>query len=208
MSTFVLNLEFSIEGLNNIFATNSYIAIAKPIETANPNVVWQHFKPFQANTIQFEEEVGLYASHHQSSDTVVITSFTKTPIPAEAGQLYTLENTGNITGPAEGGTPNEYSMKNNYAAQPYMTMGLYQGAVINGMEMQESPISANEVLLNSTISMTPDTTLVIWVESQLATAALVNSITSPTTTIKFSPGTNQLTYRYDEKTGTFVPAEQ
>ncbi len=203
--TFELNLLFTNQDLENIYATNSSVAIAKPVKGADPTIVWQLFKPLQNNTLQFKEELGIYASTTEVQSGATITMLSKTPIPAVQNKLYTFENSGIISGPTDGGYPNSYTLQNDYSNKPYMTVGLYQNAIVNGQAMDNKPISGNSVLFRSTINMESTNSLYLWIESNLHSAAFVDNVTSPMTKVDFSGGKTQISLKYDATSGTFIP---
>jgi hypothetical protein len=201
---FQLQLLFTSEDLQNIYATGSSVAVAKSFGSSKPTVIWQLFKPFQANTFQFAEEYGIYGSYSQPIDGTSIVVNTKSEFPAAQNKLYTLISNGNIVGPSEGGIPSGYALLNEYSFTPIMTIGLFQNAIINGQEVIGNTISANSVLLNSTITMKPSPTLYLWIESEIESNAMLNNVTSPMTKVQFGEGINQISLKYDHSTGTFI----
>ncbi|RBW61926.1 hypothetical protein DS884_02660 [Tenacibaculum sp. E3R01] len=203
--TFQLNFNFTDQDLKHIYETNSNVAIAKPVGGGKPSVAWLILKPFQNNTLEFKEELGIYVSNTEVQTGAKITMLSSTPIPSAQNKLYTLEDNGTISGPSNGGSPNSYALQNNFSNNPYMTVGLYQNAVVNGQVINNNPISGNSVLFRSTITMEPANSLYLWIESNLQTATIVNNVTSPMTKIDFSGGETQISLKYDATSGTFIP---
>jgi hypothetical protein len=89
---------------------------------------------------------------------------------------------------------------------PYMTVGLYQAATVNGQQFDDNAVSAAPVLLNSTAVMTPYTNLYIWIQSQVNGNTVVTNVTSPMTELIFGGGTDKISVAYNSATGTFIPA--
>lgn len=206
MSTFNLKTAFTDEQLRVIYTTGTNIIVAKPTGGGSPNVAWQVFKPMQANTLTWKEEYGIYASTSQVVNGARLNQLSSVPVGAIQNKLYTLESNATISGPASGGAPNSYALENKYAERPFMTVGLFQDANVNGTEISGNAISAVPVLLASTAIMTPFTTVYIWLQSQVKSNTVVTTVTSPMTQLKFGGGVDTISVKYDSTTGRFIPA--
>lgn len=205
MAQFSLETAFTNEQLSILYITGSNVVVAKPTNNTAPNVAWQVFKPMQSNTLSWEEEYGIYASTSKIKNGAKLTQLSSVPVGAAMDKLYTLEPSAVISGPVKGGMPNSFSLVNKYANRPYMTIGLYQDATVDGTEIAGNAISAVPVLLSSTISMTPFTTLYIWLQSQVISNTVVTSVTSPMTKLKFGGDIENISVAYDSASGKFFP---
>ena len=205
---FTLNASFTNDQLNWIYAAGSNVIIAKPsADGSNPNVAWLVFKPLQANTATWQEEYGIYCSTQQIQNGAVLTQLSSVPVPAVENKLYTLQQSGVIAGPSNGGTQDSFSLLNQYGNVPMMTVGLYQDATVNGTNIMNSAVSAAPVLLQSTAVMTPYTTVYIWLQSNIISNTVVTTVTSPMTELKFGGGTDKISVAYDSQSGTFIPSQ-
>lgn len=205
MPQFTLKTAFTNEQLQLIYMTGTNVIIAKPTGGDTPNVAWQVFRPMQANTVKWKEEYGIYASTASVVNGAVLSQLSSTPIGAATNKLYTLEPNAIISGPASGGFPNAYSLTNRFSEKPYMTVGLYQDANVNGTDIAGNALSAAPVLLQSTAVMTPYTTVYIWLQSQVRSNTVVTTVTSPMTELRFGGDITEISVAYDSASGKFLP---
>ncbi|GAB5474200.1 MAG: hypothetical protein Mars2KO_22990 [Maribacter sp.] len=204
MAQYKLDIAFTNQQLENLYQTNSSVIIAKPSEgNATPNVAWQSFKALGANTLTWREEYGIYVSSTELTHGAQLDQLSNTEIGAIMDQVYTMNPSGVITGPASGGVPNSFALLNEYKNKPYMTAGLFQDATVNGTEIIGNATSAAPVLLASTAVMTPYTTIYVWIQSQVVSNTVCTLVTSPMTEFKFGGGTNDIAIAYNSETGLF-----
>jgi len=201
---FALTVTFTSEQLEILKETNSFVAIAKPVVDADPNIIWVQFVPFQSNIIQWIDEYWFFASKTIEQSGINTKIIAKTAKPVVPDKLYTLDEKGIIAGPAEGGAKDQYSLLNNYAPQDYMKMGLQQAASVNDIDENELIISSNPVLFKSTLSERPENTIYIWIESDLKGKTAVNGITSPKTKFVFGDSVLDMTVKYNPAEGNFT----
>ncbi len=206
MADYELKVGFSDEDLKTIYITGTNVIIAKPSMGGTPNVAWQVFRPMQANSLSWEENYGIYASTSEMVNGAQLNQLSSVPIPAAMNKLYTLQSNSLINGPASGGSPNALTLLNKYDQKPYMTVGLYQDANVNGTEIIGNALSAAGVMLNSTAAMTPFTTVYIWLQSQVKSNCVITNVTSPMTQLTFGGGTSNISIKYDASTGHFISA--
>lgn len=206
MANFSLKTAFTDEQLQILYTTGSNVIVAKPSGGSNPNVAWQVFKPLQGNTLSWSEEYGVYASTSQVENGAKLDQLSSVPVGAAMNKLYSLQPDGTITGPASGGAPDSFALLNAYANKPYMTVGLFQDANVNGTDIKGNALSAVPVILQSTAVMTPYTTVYIWLQSQVVSNTVVTTVTSPMTALKFGGGVNDISVAYDSASGKFLPA--
>lgn len=205
MEPYELLVSFTNDQLETLYATGTNVIVAKPSGGTAPNVAWQVFRPLQSNSLSWQENYGIYASTSEVVNGAELTQLSSTGIPAVIEKKYVLEPSGAISGPYSGGSPNAFSMENNYSVKDYVTIGLYQDANVNGTEIIGNALSAAPVLLRSTAVMTPFTTVYIWLQSQVKSNSVVTDVTSPMTQLTFGGGVDQISVAYDSASGTFIP---
>lgn len=205
---FTLKTAFTNDQLALLYATGTNVVVAKPTGGSQPNVAWQVFKPMASNTLKWGEEYGLYASTTAVTNGAVLSQLSSVPVGARDKMLYTLEPNAIITGPVSsgGGSEGTFALNNKFAEKPYMTVGLFQNANVNGTEIIGNALSAAPVLLQSTAFMTPFTTVYIWLQSQVVSNTVVTTVTSPMTKLTYGGGINDISVAYDSASGYFVPA--
>ncbi|MEM9546634.1 MAG: hypothetical protein AAGA77_11720 [Bacteroidota bacterium] len=206
---FKLDIAFTNEQLLAIYASGTNVIVAKPPSSGSdsPNVAWQVIRPLQSNSLTWVEEYGIYTSTTKITDGAKLDQLSAVPLPAVQNKLYTLQPSGVITGPQQGGTANAYSLYNNFGSDPLiMTVGLFQDASVNGTSIIGNAISAAPVLNQSTARMTPYTVVYVWLQSQVVSNSVVTDVTSPMTKVTFGGGENQISLKYDSYSGTFIPA--
>ncbi|SHM41780.1 hypothetical protein SAMN05444266_10820 [Chitinophaga jiangningensis] len=205
MADYSLNVGFTNDQLQVLYATGTNVVVAKPSGSGNPNVAWQVFKPLMANQLSWDEQYGLYASTSSVTNGATLSQMSNVPVGAAMNKLYTLQDSGVISGPASGGQPNAFSLLNTYSSKDYMTVGLYQNANVNGVDILGNAISAVPVLKMSTAVMTPYTTVYIWLQSQVKSNSVVTTVTSPMTQLNYGGGINSISVAYDSDSGKFLP---
>jgi hypothetical protein len=208
MSTFSISTGFTQQDLERFYASGTNVIVAKPTGGSQPNVAWIVFRPLISNSLTWEENYGIYASNVDVQNGATLTQMSATPYPAVASMLYAMQATGAITGPNSGGSPNAYSIINLYNNLPkgYLTMGLYQNANVDGTQIVGNAVSAAAVLYQSTATMTPMTTVYLWLQSQVVSNTVVTTVTSPMTRVTLSGSSPAAALVYNATTGTFIPA--
>lgn len=206
MANYKLDVAFTNDQLSVLYATGSNVIIAKPTGGSSPNVAWQVFKPMQANTLSWGEEYGIYASTSEVVNGATLNQLSNVPVGAAMNKLYTLEPSAVISGPASGGAADSFALENLYSNKPYMTVGLFQDANVNGTDIAGNALSAVPVILASTALMTPYTTVYVWLQSLVISNTVVTLVTSPMTELKFGGGTNDISVAYDSASGKFISA--
>jgi hypothetical protein len=207
MSLFSLKVAFTDRQLEVLYATGTNVVVAKPTGGARPNVAWQVFRPMQGNQLSWGEEYGIYASTSSVTNGAILSQLSSVPVGAATNKLYTLEPSARITGPASGGSDGAYTLLNKYGEKEYMTVGLYQDATVNGTDIIGNALSAAPVLLASTASMTPYTTVYIWLQSAVVSNTVVTNVTSPMTMLKFGGAVTDIAVSYDSASGKFLSVQ-
>ncbi len=204
MANYELKVAFTNDQLTTLYATGTNVIVAKPTGGSTPNVAWQVFKPLQGNALSWTEEYGIYASTSEVVNGATLNQLSSVPVGAAMAKLYTMEDSGAISGPASGGMANAFALENKYSNKDYMTVGLYQDANVNGTDIAGNALSAVPVILRSTAFMTPYTTVYIWLQSQVVSNTVVTLVTSPMTELKFGGGLNDISVAYDSASGLFI----
>lgn len=208
MSVFSISTGFNQTDLERFYASGTNVVVAKPTGGGQPNVAWVVYRPLINNLLSWEENYGIYASNVDVQNGATLVQMSATPYPAVPSLLYTMQASGAITGPNSGGSPNAYSILNGYNNLPkgYLTMGLYQNATVDGSTLKGNAVSAAAVIFNSTATMTPSTTVYLWLQSQVVSNTVVTTVTSPMTKVTLSASIPMAALVYNAAAGTFIPA--
>ncbi|PZQ81597.1 MAG: hypothetical protein DI548_12785, partial [Flavobacterium johnsoniae] len=151
----------------------------------------------QSNTVSWKEEYGIYASTADIKNSAVLRQLSSTPTGIETGKQYILQSHGAISGPLNGGYPNTFILSNQYSGKQYIVAGLYQNAIVNENSAIGNAVSATPVLMQSNAFMNPNTTIQIWLQSQVISNSIVTNITSPVTELKFGGSVADISVIYD-----------
>jgi hypothetical protein len=204
MPTYSLQIHFTKEQLEVFYAAGAWVVIGKPLKGDAPSLAWVTFPPFEWNSVEWEEQYGIYASLAIASgdDGVAQQQQCKSEFPASAGRLYPLRPEGCFGPPtAEAGLdPDSYYAANSFVGAPTMTFGLFQDAKVNGQKRSANPLSAELIPTAFQARMIPGTTLYLWMQSE------GGQVTSPQTRVPFEESTTSMALVYDSSSGTFVPS--
>lgn len=213
MTTYSLTLHFDGSVLTNIKAAGQRVAIAKPVGSGGPNVIWLDIDVFPSTTIEWEENYWIYASTDEIVDGATINKMTETdPGPALDGGYYDLQPS-SVFGPYRKNNqilnvPNgTYAMINQMPYDQYnsLTVGLSQTALINKKPEERKPISAQSVLATQHAKMTPFTNLYIWLQSEYTSQTIITEIAGNPTVARFGGSVTDMDLTYDPIHGVFVP---
>ncbi|WP_438018264.1 hypothetical protein WMF18_03920 [Sorangium sp. So ce315] len=208
MPNFELNTTFTQDDLSRLYASGSNVIVAKPNVGGTPNVAWIVYRPLIDNQMTWEENYGIYASNIDIYNGAQLTQMSKTEFPARDGKIYTFGAAGFFGPPSPGGTKGSYTAVNQYDNLPkgYLTFGLFQDATVDGTLMRGSAVSAAAVIYNSTATMKPDTTIYLWIQSQVKSNSVVTNVTSPMTEVVFGGSVTTVSLVYDASSGQFMTA--
>jgi len=212
MTTYSLTLNFDPNVLTNIKRADQRVAIAKPVNSGGPSVIWLDIDPFPSTTIEWEEDYWIYASNDEVVNGASITKLTEVyPGPALDAGYYVLQDTcvfgsftkGNGILPVSPGT---YAAINNVPYDDYnsLTFGLAQTALINKKPEERKPISAQSVLATQHIRMTPFITLFVWLESEFKSQTIITEIAGNSSSATFGGGITEVDLTYDPIHGLFT----
>jgi hypothetical protein len=185
------------------------IIIAKPVGGGSPNVAWLTVDPFSENTIKWTEVYGLYASHSSVSAGAVINKISTVPV-AQDGNTYPFQATNTFglpssTVPVPNGTF-AIENKNDNPLYPSLTFGLAQSATAGPTQVTNAPISAASVPSMQTVTLTPLTSVWVWLQSDLVSGTVITQVTSKQAIATFGEGVGTINLKYSKSKGYFVPA--
>jgi len=211
MPGYSLTLNIDPKDLNIIKAAGQRLTLAKPVGSGDPNVVWLSIDPFPSTTVEWEEKYWIYASTTEVSQGASISKLSEvSPGPAlDAGYYpFTPSATFGVFQPAPAIPSGTFASNNNmpYNQYPMLTFGLSQSAMISKKPAERKPISAQAVLSQQQIQMTPFTNIYVWLQSQFASETIITKITGNSTVAKFGGGVTDITLVYDPTRGIFVPS--
>lgn len=206
---FELNLQIDPADLEVINSAQQKIALAKPVSGSKTDVIWLAFDAFEANSVQWTEDYWLYASTASvSTHGEKITKLSEVqPGPAMDGNIYPFSNNATFGEPQASSdvSVGSYAATNNmgYGKYPALTFGLSQSAQVNQKPEERKPISASSVLATQSITVTPFTTVYVWLESHVESSTIITDVIGQRATAKFGGGVDSITMKYDGKSGLF-----
>ncbi|WP_261575076.1 hypothetical protein [Frankia gtarii] len=203
---FILDTKFTQEDLNIFYATGTNIVMGKPNAGGAPNVAWIVYRALIDNSVQWNEDYGVYASTVDlTSSGALLTQMSKSEFPAVDGKIYPLGPAGFFGPPSSGGKSGSFYAQNNYANDKgYLTFGIFQSATVNNSAITGNAVSAAPVMRNSTAEITPYTTIYLWTQSQVKGNSVITTVTSPQTVVTFGGSVSEVSLAYDRTTGKFV----
>lgn len=210
MSQYTLTLNIDAQDLTYIKAAQQRITLGKTVGGDQPNVIWLSIDPFQANTVQWTDDVWIYASTTQVTSGASILKLSEVqPGPALDGGYYPFtaaavfnDFVSSTDVPAGTYAANNDMPASNY---PLLTFGLSQSAQVNAVPVTRKPISARMVLATQRIFMTPNANVYVWLQSQFASETIITSIVGRHTIARFGGGVTDIALKYDLARGLFVP---
>jgi hypothetical protein len=205
MPDYTLNLSLTDKQLKTFDAETNLI-IAKPAKGEDPIVAWQSFKPFEQNTVTWEEQYGIYVSSAAVTNGAHLTRMSSTAVPALEQKLYTLENDAVFSDPPEGSTGSKgaFCAENKYTESEALTFGLFQDAMVNGKPVHGNALSATSVPHANIIQMIPHTTVYIWMEKDTPSNTVVTEVDSHRTEKTFGGDITEISLAYDDASGMFI----
>lgn len=209
MTNYSLTLYIDPVDLGYIKAAGERIMLAKPVNGETANVIWLSIDPFQSTTIEWTEEYWIYASTTEVTPGEQIYKLSEVShAPAQDGGSYSFTSAANFS-PFEKDKSipvGTFSTTNTmpYEDYPALTFGLAQSALVNKKRVERKPISAQSVLAQQTIQMTPFTSVYVWLQSQFASESMITTITGKRSVAKFGGSTSEISRRYDPIKGVFT----
>lgn len=188
--SYKLNIALTPEQLDLL--AGSQIAIAKS-GAEKPNVVWQALRPIEELTMTWEENYGIYATETELKGGAKIVSTARVKGDAINGEEYALVKNGFFVPQQNVGDPSSYFGRNQYTEETPMGFGLTQTAELtgSGTALPPNPISYASVLPGNLATMTPFTTLYVWIQSSVLGGSVVTQVTSPQLVVPYGGGVNE-----------------
>jgi hypothetical protein len=190
-------------------ASQQRITLARQVNSAMPDVVWQAIDPSVSTEVEWDAQYGFYASNVSVMHGARITKIAEADIPVRDGGRYSFTRDMVFAGPSGGGVARgSYAIDNDmpFSSYPVLTFGLTQSARINQRPSGPHPISATPVLATQPLTMTPLPDVCLWMESGASSETVISRIDGPYSVVRFSGGANEITLKYDPNLGVFVSA--
>lgn len=206
---YTLQLSIDPSDLEVLKAAQQNIIIAKPVGGGSPNVAWLTVDPFTENSIEWSEVFGLYASNTSYQAGAKIFKVANVPV-ADDGNTYAFKATNTFgppspTPPVPNGTF-AISNQNDSQQYPWLTFGLTQSATIGPVAVKNAPISAAVVPSMQSVTLTPLTSVWVWLEANLLSGTVITQVTSKSAVATFGNGVTTINLKYSPSKGYFVPA--
>ncbi|HIJ84245.1 MAG: hypothetical protein HW380_2682 [Magnetococcales bacterium] len=209
MQNFTLNINFTSSDIQLFYQTGTNLIIAKAIkgDANTPSAVWQVIRPMEANSVTWTEQYGIYASKNQIDAGTAVTKMASTGIPAVPGRIYDLTPAGTLAIQSQGNDANAFTVVNDYqTATQMMTIGLYQAANVNGIDVTGNVTSAAAVIYKFKAVITPINTVYMWLQSSTKGNSTLKGVFSPMTVVPFSDVVTIISMQYDPQTALFFSA--
>lgn len=196
-----LNVQISATDVVKIATAEQGVSLVKAVGAeTETQIIWQHFRPLEFNTVQWQSIYGVYASSTQvvAGSVIVATSVVN---PALPGTIYPFAN-GTFGAPTGEIPRNQYGVANRDSQS--LTFGLVQGITGAGGNSPNAPINAVPLLTQETATFTPTEKLSIFLSAEFDNGAVVTDVESPALALDFTTETSQ-TVHYDGESGQFLP---
>ena len=204
MTNFTLKVNFTQDQLNLIYASGSNVVLGKSDNGLSPQVAWTVFRPIVQNQVSWDSDYGVYASNTQLQPGARLVMMSVVP-QAQTGQLFTIEPSGNISGPSGPGAQGQYSILDQFQSLPQLTTGVTQDIQVNGQPMRTPPVLARAIFNGTQQSFKPTDPVFIWLQSNVVSGQVLGSATSTQTLLDFTSSNTNISVSYDSATGRFIP---
>ncbi len=207
MPRYTLNLQIDSQSLSMLYAAGQRITLGQPANNGTPNLAWIVFNPLQSNTVNWEDQYGLYASTSTLMPGANLVMMSAVPPPAQDASVYTFQPSMFFGPPTRGGVPSgTYGIQNSAQSFQPLAFGLTQAVEVNGAAMPSRPTSATAMLSNMMSTFTPSPTIYVWLQSVYGSSTFIGNLNAPSTRVNFGGGVTSQTLRYDPSRGVFVPS--
>lgn len=207
MSHYKLNISFSNAALDVIQAAGQKLALVKTVQGNGGNLVtWVSTYPFQSNVITWSNEYAVYATRQEQSNGAMISKLSETD--ASDSYVYDFGNTNRFDKISSSSvvSANQYAICNKNQKYPLLTFGLAVTALVNGEERKANPINAVTLPYNHTAVMSPIERVGIFLATDIDDGMVQTKEFSNMLMMEYKDGETELSARYDETNGIFVPA--
>lgn len=206
MPKYKLNVTFSDDALKTIYAAGQKLAIVKNVEgDSGEPVIWVSTLPFESNVIEWEDNYQLYASRQEAMHGATISKLSE--IVGITSQEFDFQDGifQNARSSKEVGAT-EYGVHNAMDAYPSLTFGLAEAVVVNGDLQVGKPINAVLLPYNHTAVMEPKEKIKIFLANDIDDGVVHTREFSNMINLTYENGKSEISIRYDEAKGIFVPA--
>lgn len=213
MASNTLSISIDPDSLKIVKAAQLKVTLAKPVGTGEkPNVTWIVFDPFQGNTIEWDENYGIYASATPLNvGGAVISRMSETSFPATSGAYYSFDSSSTFKGPfttPDAPQPGSYRVNNDMpnTQYPFLTFGLQQKASINGSGIDPLPLNAAVVPASYNATFTPFNIVYVWLQAEFLSGTVITEVSGKAAIVTFGGGVTRQALVYDPIQGRFVPS--
>eukprot|EP01132_Coremiostelium_polycephalum_P004089 gene4089-5117_t len=201
LPTYNLTVLIDKKGLQILSLAKEQVTIVKHFSDYDNDskVVWIAFKPFQNNSVTWEEEYGVYAS-----STTIVNGATIERLSTRDSVLpdneYPFLPAGYF-GDQDGNNVNGYGIVNQYSET--LTFGLCQKGLVNGEEVI-SELNAVSVPANEQVVFTPSVSLSIFAAAHIDSGSVISYISSKSCQLNFGHGEFEKIVKYDSHNNVFI----
>lgn len=204
MSKFRLNIRFKEEDLKIIAKAHQKVILVKHTAGSTDTAVsWVSFKPWQLNTVDWQNRFAIYASNNEVQSGAVINKLSDKM--ATSGVQYSFsDGTFDVPTTVTGSLSENTFYARNFADDyPAITLGLAQNVVVNGVAFANNPINAVYVPFGQCVSMTPIERVDVYLQNDITDSTVISHITSIALPISYEEGETEHAIAYNGKTGQF-----
>lgn len=211
-----LKLLVDKEDLRTLLAAQLRITLAKTINQNAPLLTWVTFYSRELATAEWSEDYWIYASTTKIERGAMITKLTEVnPGPAQTGGYYQLTPAATFSEYHQStSTPaTDYMAYNSmpYSQYQMLTFGLSQSITVNDFLADRLPFWAENVPATYQVNFTPNSGIYIWLQNNFdsgmvfSTQQQMSSSAGLRTLVRFLPGVDVITLKYDPNMGVFMP---
>lgn len=204
MSSYRLNIHFGEEDLKIIAKAHQKVILVKHTAgDTDTSVSWVSFKPWQLNTIDWDNTFAVYASNSELQSGAVINKLSDKS--ATSGVQYDFAD-GVFGSPKIADTSvkqNTYYAKNLSDDYPAVTIGLAQNVVVNGIAFANHPINAVYVPFGQTTAMTPLEQVDVYLLNDILDSTVITHVQSIKLPVVYGENETEHYVTYNGRTGQF-----
>jgi len=206
---YTLNTSFTRDDLARFLAAGANVVVAKcPQDQSRSNVAWVVYRPTLENTLTWDDSYGLYATEYSIDHGTYLFQMARTEDAVPPSEVHVMAPAGYFTPSRGPGVPGCFVVQNEYDNLPkgFLTIGLWQDAMVNGEVALRNAVSADPVLYRNSVLAAPRGKVLLWVQASIRSSTVVTYVTSPVTSISFTSDSTMASVRYDAATGRFIRA--
>ncbi|MDR1649170.1 MAG: hypothetical protein LBR71_02825 [Synergistaceae bacterium] len=207
MSNYRLNIRFTGDDLDTIYACRQRVIIVKHTAEQQHKVAWVSFNPFEINTVDWETRFSLYAS---TSEVQGGAKISKLSTHDGQTQLNTIFDRGyfSATEPDDSINSSSYKVTNRNSDEKMLTFGLAQSVSVNGTAYMDNPVNAILVPRGQSAVMTPIERIDVFLEANIDSSTVLTRIDSRSLALTYGEGAKEFSLSYDSVNGVFFQASK